>query len=65
MGVHARNGTAMPVPVKASMQPDDGFSWVVGEVTLAPLAAGDYVVRATIESAGRRHEVLRVFRVGR
>jgi len=60
-----RNGTAMPVPVEASVQPDDGFSWVVGEVALAPLTAGDYVVRVTIESAGRRHEMLRAFRVGR
>jgi len=38
---------------------------VVGETALAPLAAGDYVIRATIESAGGRHETLTAFRVER
>jgi hypothetical protein len=60
-----RTGSPMALAIDASVRPDDGISWVVGELTLAPLGAGDYVLRATIESAGRRHEAITAFRVER
>lgn len=44
-----RNGAPLPVPVQVSERVDDtgGFRWVVAELALAPLAAGDYAVEVS------------------
>jgi VWFA-related protein len=43
-----RNGNALSVPVTAAVHDDpDGSRWHSAEVTLAPLAPGDYVVELT------------------
>ena len=41
----------------------DGVTWVIAELTLAPLAAGEYVVRATLTVAGKDEQALAPFRV--
>jgi hypothetical protein len=47
-----RTGKALQVPVQVSDRSDaaDGVRWIAAEVTLAPLAAGDYAVEVV---AGR------------
>ncbi|HEY0284883.1 MAG TPA: VWA domain-containing protein [Vicinamibacterales bacterium] len=55
-----RTGTALNVPVTASIRDDaDGTRWRRVEITLAPLAPGEYIVETT--AAGER--TLSAFRV--
>jgi VWFA-related protein len=42
-----RAGKPINVPVQASTRVEGGISWATAELSLAPLAAGDYVVRLT------------------
>lgn len=59
-----RTGGAMPVPVSALARKDpDGTEWITGELALAPLAQGDYVVELAYEAHGARHQVLTALRV--
>jgi VWFA-related protein len=60
-----RTGKVMPIPVTARVPdaPTADVSWALGEVVLAPLAAGDYVVRMTIAMGGSVHESLTAFRI--
>lgn len=47
-----RVGKALQVPVQVSERADtDGIRWIVADVTLAPLAAGDYAVEVTAGAA--------------
>ena len=50
-----RSSKPMPVPVQVSERIDTGadFRWIVAELTLAPLAAGDYAIEITAEGARR------------
>jgi hypothetical protein len=46
-----RTGNAMAIPVTATIRDDpDGSRWQSAEVSLAPLAPGDYLVELTSES---------------
>jgi VWFA-related protein len=54
-----RAGKPINVPVHASTRVEGGVTWATAEVSLAPLAAGDYVVRI---SAGKT-SVLTAFRL--
>lgn len=59
-----RNGKTMSIPVAARVSgPVVDLSWATGEVALAPLAAGDYVIKMTISSEGTTRDVLTAFRV--
>jgi VWFA-related protein len=60
-----RSGQAMAVPVKVSQRPEEGagFTWVVADLTLAPLAPGDYAVKTIVEGAGSRQERITAFRL--
>jgi hypothetical protein len=60
-----RNGNPMQVPVQAALQPDSGGEvvWATADLTLAPLAPGDYVIRLTIEHTGKRQDVVTAFRM--
>jgi hypothetical protein len=40
-----RSGKRINVPVRASIRVEGETTWATAEVTLAPLAGGDYVVR--------------------
>jgi len=42
-----RAGKLINVPVRASTRVEGSITWATAEVSLAPLAAGDYVVRLT------------------
>jgi hypothetical protein len=60
-----RNGKPMQVPLRSASRPDgDGHvTWASAELTLAPLAPGEYVIRTTIQRESRRQEVLMAFRM--
>ena len=50
-----RAGKVMQVPVQVSERSDaaDGIRWIVADVTLAPLAPGDYAIEVTAGGAVR------------
>jgi hypothetical protein len=52
----------LAVPVTVTERSDD---WVVGDVTLAPLGAGDYVVEIAFTAAGGENKVVAAIRVTR
>jgi len=55
-----RTGRALAIPVLTAVREDsDGSRWVAGQLALAPLAAGDYIVEFTNGST----RVLAAFRV--
>lgn len=59
-------GQPLPLLVKsvpASQAGLDGVTWTAGELTLAPLASGDYLIELTAEHAGGREVVVSGFRV--
>lgn len=60
-----RIGQALEVPVAVSERPDPSgaFGWVVGEVALAPLAAGDYGVELAVERDGDTQKIVMAFRI--
>ena len=43
-----RTGRALPLPVAASLRVEGGVTVVVGEVTLAPLGVGDYILETSV-----------------
>jgi hypothetical protein len=60
----ARQRLAVPVTV-TERSDDSGRHWVVGDVTLAPLGAGDYVVEIACTAAGVENKVVAAIRVTR
>lgn len=58
-----RSGNALPVPVVTAERDEDGGKVIAGEVTLAPLTVGDYVVEATITAGTTTQKVLAAFRI--
>lgn len=59
-----RAGKPMTVPMTASGRKDaSGWRWIGGELALAPLAAGDYVVQIEVVSGATRQRILRAFRI--
>jgi hypothetical protein len=52
------------VPVTLTERPDDagGIKWIVADVVLAPLGAGDYVVQIEVEGADPVLTAIRVTR---
>ena len=53
----------MQVPVKTSVRTENGMAWASAEVTLAPLAPGDYLIRMKAETNGTSQEVITGFRL--
>ena len=51
----------MTVTVRADA--GSGLTWLVGEMAFAPLAAGDYVIRLTVEGTDPVREILQPVRV--
>ena len=43
-----RTGAAMRIPVASRVETIDGTAWALGEVSLAPLSPGDYVLRVVV-----------------
>lgn len=58
-----RKGTALALPVAASTLDRDFVRWVRAELTLAPLAAGDYLVRITAKKDADQVVTLAAFRI--
>jgi len=60
-----RAGRPLKLPVDCSVRADDqqGAFWAVCDITVAPLAAGDYGVRIAVTAEGRPHEVITAFHV--
>jgi VWFA-related protein len=58
-----RNGKPLPVPVAPAAREEAGVHVVGGEVALAPLAAGDYLLETTIQHDGGTETVLAAFKV--
>jgi len=60
-----RTGKPIRVPVACSVRPGtpQDAAWAICDITLAPLAAGDYGIRVAVTMAGRSHEVFTAFRV--
>lgn len=67
-----RNGKLLPVPVtlgpstllRAGQRPDpDGSTRATGDLTLAPLAMGDYLIEMSYDVAGSTQRVLTAIRV--
>jgi hypothetical protein len=48
-----RTGKPLAIPLQVSERPDEsgGFRWIVVDVTLAPLATGDYAIEVSLEGA--------------
>jgi VWFA-related protein len=61
-----RNAQPLQVPVQIAERTDDeGQRWLTADVTLAPLAPGDYLVEVTYEAGTSGHQVLTALRVTR
>mgnify|MGYP001584429707 FL=1 len=58
-----RNGKPIPLPVAATTVERDAVRWARAELSLAPLAAGDYVIRITIERGTDKIQMLAPFRI--
>jgi VWFA-related protein len=61
-----RAGQPLSVPVVTGEKTDDaGRRWIVADVTLAPLGAGDYVIELSFTAGGRENKTVTAIRVGR
>jgi len=58
-----RAGKPMPLTVTATIRTEAGITWASAELNLAPLAAGDYVLKLKAEAAGKTEEVVTGFRL--
>jgi VWFA-related protein len=58
-----RAGKPINVPVRASTRTEDGQTWASAELSLAPLAAGDYLIRLKAGAGANTQEVLTGFRL--
>jgi hypothetical protein len=58
-----RSGKPLPLPVTAATSEKDFARWVRGEIALAPLAAGDYVIRITARRGSEQVQMLAAFRI--
>jgi VWFA-related protein len=58
-----RAGHQLPLPVLPGLEVQGGVTTVSGEVTLAPLGPGDYLIEASITRGGRTDTRLVAFRI--
>ena len=58
-----RAGHPLPIPVTSAERDENGARVVSGEVALAPLGMGDYVLEATITQGDTTQKVLAAFRI--
>jgi hypothetical protein len=60
-----RSGQPLPLTVALSERVDDGSKtrYAVADVTLAPLAQGDYVLEITVEKDGKTERAVYAFRI--
>jgi VWFA-related protein len=60
-----RTGKTLPIPVTTGERTDatTGQRWLIADVTLAPLGAGDYAIEFTVLRAGEPTKILKAIRV--
>jgi hypothetical protein len=58
-----RTGHPLNLPVTSSQRDEDGVQIVAGELTLAPLATGDYVLEVAVTGGEKTVSVLSAFRI--
>jgi VWFA-related protein len=58
-----RSGNPLPLPVISSQRDEGGARIVSGEVTLAPLTAGDYLLEITVANGPLTRRELAAFRI--
>ena len=58
-----RTGRPLPLPVAASLRVEGGVTVVVGEVTLAPLGVGDYILETRVTRGEATHTRLVAIRI--
>jgi VWFA-related protein len=58
-----RAGTALRVPVASRVETIDGAAWALGEVSLAPLSPGDFVLRVVVGQGAGASTSLTAFRI--
>ncbi len=58
-----RNGGTMSVPARTTTRAEKDLTWASAEVTLAPFAPGDYLIRLKADTGGKAQEVVQGFRV--
>jgi hypothetical protein len=55
----------VPVTVGDRVDQETGQHWITGDVTLAPLAAGDYAIELTVTDGADTRQIITAFRVKR
>jgi len=59
-----RSGKVLAIPVSIVVVDEaDGSRWLSAHATLAPLAAGDYLIEVTANAGGAQKRTLTAFRV--
>ena len=58
-----RMGKPIAVPVRTVVREENGMTWASAEVTLSPLAPGDYLIRLATSAGGKAYSVLTSFRM--
>ena len=60
-----RTGNPLPLPVVSSERQEGGARIVSGDVALAPLTAGDYILEMSVGSGSAARRALAAFRIAR
>lgn len=58
-----RTGAPLRIPVATRVETVDGLAWALGEVSLAPLSPGDYVLRVVVGQGARAATSLTAIRI--
>jgi hypothetical protein len=58
-----RRGQPLPLPVTAAQREEAGQRFATAELTLAPLAPGDYLIEVAVRRGDRTEKVLTAFRI--
>jgi len=58
-----RSGNPLPLPVASSERQEGGARVIAGEVALAPLTAGDYLLEVSVGAGPARRRVVAAFRI--
>jgi VWFA-related protein len=58
-----RRGQPLPIPVQVGQRDEEGVRFATAEITLAPLAQGDYLVEISIRRGDKEEKRLIAFRI--
>ncbi len=58
-----RKGQPLPIPVTTGQREDNGVQYATAEVTIAPLAPGDYLVELSVKRGNRTEKLVAALRV--